>query len=119
MTVGEGGGQAMAIARGTRRAFGAGLVIGVLSSAGALQVAPIIADSVAGLAAALPASSLTDEYRAVDEPGTSITLATPAFESATDEYRRSYEHAGAGDVSSPSSTPMSSTDEYRAMYEDR
>ncbi|HKG55800.1 MAG TPA: hypothetical protein VKA85_00950 [Candidatus Limnocylindrales bacterium] len=87
-----------------RRVFAAGVVLGVASAFGALQLAPIVAGALAPAAIVVPGGSSTHEYRAIYE----WTVA----ESGTDEYVRSY-------IRSTDDQPATSTEEYRAMYENR
>jgi hypothetical protein len=87
-----------------RRVFAAGVVLGVVSAVGALQLAPIVAGALAPTAIVVPSGSSTDEYRVIYE--------WTAPESGTDEYVRSY-------VRQSGAQPSTSTEEYRAMYENR
>lgn len=106
----------MANNSGTRRVFGAGILVGILASVGAIQLPAIVDGAVAGSAAARPtSSSSTAEYQFhyVQTPANAIETLAP--ESATDEYRRMY-GLGAGH---DGSLTMTSTDEYRRMYEQR
>ena len=94
----------MANRSGTRRVFSAGIIVGIVASVGAIQVAPIVAGAVVSPPA----------VRAVVVPSPE-PIETMAPESPTDEYRRMYGR-GAGEDGALS---MTSTAEYRQMYEHR
>jgi hypothetical protein len=94
----------MATTAKPRRVFAAGVVLGVVSAFGALQVAPIVAGAFAPAAIVPAGGSSTDEYRVMYE--------WTAPESGTDQYVRSY-------VRPPNDQPTTPTEEYRAMYENR
>jgi hypothetical protein len=105
----------MASTRSPRRVFGAGIVVGIVASIGAFQVAPIVAGSVGGPSVAGQAVTGTAEYSSHYSPAETLSDEGLVLESATDEYRRMYQR-GAGNDSSLWTT---STEEYRTMYESR
>ncbi len=99
-----------------RRVFGAGIVVGILASIGAIQVPAIVAGAVVAPAPARPtSSSSTAEYHLEHVQTPSDATETFVPESATDEYRRMYGRGAGLD----GSLSMTSTDEYRQMYEHR